>query len=209
MDRVKSEIKDILYEIRKDKSEKIARRSYSRLAILESKFHKGVNEFIEAEKYEEIDWSCAKVQDVFMVKDLNQEVQLLELPDKNGNVFVLMGNMKTKMKKNKLAIINKSLIKKSTGPKKQAIPVELKRYSMSNTLDLRGYRVEEALDELEAYLDKASLVNLTPVTVIHGHGTGALKQCVRDFLSSSPYVCKYRAGEHSEGGDGVSIVDIN
>ncbi|MGN1153782.1 MAG: Smr/MutS family protein, partial [Candidatus Gastranaerophilaceae bacterium] len=93
--------------------------------------------------------------------------------------------------------------------KKMIEPIELKRYAMSNTLDLRGFRVEEALDELEDYLDKASLVNLTPVTIIHGHGTGALKQSVRDFLSTSPYVCKYRSGEHTEGGDGVSIVDIN
>lgn len=209
MERVKSEIKDILYEIRKEKTEKIARRSYSRLARVESKFHKGINELIESEKYEEIDWEIVKPHDVFMVKELNQEVELLDMPDKNGNVCVMMGNIKTKMKKNKLAVLNKTLVRKPNAPKKLIEPIELKRYSMSNTLDLRGFRVEEALDELEAYLDKASLVNLTPVTVIHGHGTGALKQCVRDFLSTSPYVCKFRPGENTEGGDGVSIVDIN
>ena len=80
---------------------------------------------------------------------------------------------------------------------------------MSSKLDLRGFTVEDALDELEAYLDKASLANLTPVQIIHGHGTGALKSAVREFLSTSPYVAKYRAGENAEGGDGVSIVDIN
>ena len=74
---------------------------------------------------------------------------------------------------------------------------------------MRGYRVEEALDEVESYLDKASLVNLSPVYIIHGHGTGALKQAVRDFLQTSPYVAKFRPGEDSEGGDGVSVVDIN
>ena len=47
------------------------------------------------------------------------------------------------------------------------------------------------------------------VTVIHGHGTGALKSAVRDFLSTSPYVAKYRPGEDTEGGDGVSIIDLN
>ena len=64
------------------------------------------------------------------------------------------------------------------------------------------------MDELELYLDQASLANLSPVTIIHGHGTGALKAAVRDFLSSSPYVAKFRVGEDSEGGDGVSVVDI-
>ena len=86
---------------------------------------------------------------------------------------------------------------------------ELRKTSISNTLDLRGYKVEDALDSLEFYLDKASLANLANVTVIHGHGTGALKSAVRDFLSTSPYVAKFRPGEDNEGGDGVSIVDIN
>jgi len=214
MTRVKSEVKDILYEIRKDKTEKIARRSYSRLANLEHKFHKGVNEEVEGENYEEIDWSIAKVGDVFMLKELHQEVELVDMPSQNDkgkqDVVVLMGNIKTKIKKNKLAVYNNSLVKKPV-VKKFAKPfesVEIKKYSMSNTLDLRGYRVEEALDDVESYLDKASLINLSPIFIIHGHGTGALKQAVRDFLKTSPYVAKYRPGEGVEGGDGVSVVDV-
>lgn len=210
LDEAKAEIKDILTELRKDKSEKIARRSYARLAKLESKFRCDLNELEEQEKYDEINWEEAKIHDKLIVKDIHQEVELLSLPDKNKNVFVMMGNIKTKIKQNKLALYNKSLVQKPLfKPVKPSQHFELKRYAMSNTLDLRGYRVEEALDELEAFLDKASLVNLTPVSIIHGHGTGALKSAVRDFLSSSPYVAKYRAGENTEGGDGVSVVDIN
>jgi DNA mismatch repair protein MutS2 len=210
LDEVKAEIKDILTELRKDKSEKIARRSYARLANLELKFRGDLRELEEHEKYDEINWEEVKIHDIFIVKDIHQEVELLSLPDKSKNVFVMMGNIKTKIKQNKLAVYNKSLIKKQTfKPVKPSTSFELKRYSMSNTLDLRGYRVEEALDELEAYLDKASLVNLTPVSIIHGHGTGALKTAVRDFLSTSPYVAKFRSGENKEGGDGVSVVDIN
>lgn len=210
LDSVKAEIKEILDELRKNQSEKIARRSYLRLANLEHKFRGELSELEESEKYDEINWENAKVHDIFIVKELNQEVELLSMPDKNKNVFVQMGNIKTKIKQNKLAVYNKSLIKKSISkPVKPSTNFELKRYSMSNSLDLRGFRVEEALDELEAYLDKASLVNLTPVFIIHGHGTGALKSAVRDFLSTSPYVAKYRVGENAEGGDGVSVVDIN
>lgn len=210
LDEAKAEIKDILTELRKDKSEKIARRSYARLAKLESKFRGDLNELEEQEKYDEINWEEAKIHDKLIVKDIHQEVELLSLPDKNKNVFVMMGNIKTKIKQNKLALYNKSLVQKPLfKPVKPSQHFELKRYAMSNTLDLRGYRVEEALDELEAFLDKASLVNLTPVSIIHGHGTGALKSAVRDFLSSSPYVAKFRAGENTEGGDGVSVVDIN
>lgn len=210
LDEVKAEIKEILDELRKNQSEKIARRSYLRLANLEHKFRGNLSELEESEKYDEINWDDAKINNIYIVKELNQEVELLSLPDKNKNVFVRMGNIKTKIKQDKLAMYNKALIKPTIKkPIKPSTNYELKRYSMSSTLDLRGFRVEEALDELEAYLDKASLVNLTPVYIIHGHGTGALKSAVRDFLETSPYVAKYRAGENAEGGDGVSVVDIN
>lgn len=210
IDEAKAEIKDILNELRKNQSEKIARRSYQRLAIIEKKFRGELNELEEGEKYDDINWDEAKINGIYIVKELNQEVELLSLPDKNNNVFVMMGNIKTKMKKDKLAVYNKELIKKTVfKPVKPSTNFELKRYSMSSTLDLRGYRVEEALDELEAYLDKASLANLTPVHIIHGHGTGALKSAVREFLSTSPYVAKFRVGENAEGGDGVCVVDIN
>ena len=210
LEDVKNEIKDILKELRENQSEKIARRSYSRLANLEHKFRQELDELAESEKYDEIDWKTAQINKVYILKELNKEVTLLSMPDKNGNIRVQMGNIMTKVKKEKLAIYNKNLIKPVLKkPVKPATDIILRKYEMSSSLDLRGFRVEEALDELEAYLDKASLVNLTPVTIIHGHGTGALKTSVREFLSTSPYVAKYRPGENTEGGDGVSIVDIN
>ena len=119
-----------------------------------------------------------------------------------------MGMIKTKIKKDRLAVFNKEMAKKVTLPNYQKETFTLKKYNVSNTLDLRGKRVEEALDELELYLDEVSLANLTPVYIIHGHGTGALKSAVRDFVSTSPYVAKYRVGEEAEGGDGVCVIDI-
>ena len=207
---VKAEIKDILDELRREKSEKIARRSYARLAKLEQKFRGKLDEYEDKQKYLEIDWDKVQNGDKVMLKDLHQSVTVLSKPDKHGNVFVQMGNIKTKIKTDKLAVIDENYKE----PVKIYTPssfekFELKRLNLSNTLDLRGYRVEDALDSLEFYLDKASLANLTPVTIIHGHGTGALKSAIRDFLSTSPYVAKFRPGDDTEGGDGVSIIDIN
>lgn len=207
---VKAEIKDILDELRREKSEKIARRSYARLAKLEQKFRGKLDEYEDKQKYLEIDWDKVQNGDKVMLKDLHQSVTVLSKPDKHGNVFVQMGNIKTKIKTDKLAVIDENYKE----PVKIYTPssfekFELKRLNLSNTLDLRGYRVEDALDSLEFYLDKASLANLTPVTIIHGHGTGALKSAIRDFLSTSPYVAKFRPGNETEGGDGVSIIDIN
>ena len=80
---------------------------------------------------------------------------------------------------------------------------------MSPKIDLRGYRIDEALNEIDVFLDKASMVGLTPIESVHGHGTGQLRAAIRDYLADSPYVAKFRQGEDSEGGNGVTIVDIN
>lgn len=206
---VKAEIKHILDELRREKSEKIARRSYARLAQTEQKFRGKLSEYDEKQQYEKIDWPSAKIGDKLILKEMNQPVTLLSLPDKNENVLVQMGNFKTKIKTDKLAPYDSAYEKKENVYRPSSFEnFELRKTSISNTLDLRGYKVEDALDSLEFYLDKASLANLACVTIIHGHGTGALKSAVRDFLTTSPYVAKWRVGEDTEGGDGVSIVDI-
>jgi DNA mismatch repair protein MutS2 len=80
--------------------------------------------------------------------------------------------------------------------------------SDSNTLDLRGMRVEEALTKLDQFVDQIILSETSPAMIIHGHGTGALKQAVRDSLSTSRYPIEFRPGEIYEGGDGVTLVSL-
>ncbi len=75
-------------------------------------------------------------------------------------------------------------------------------------LDVRGKTADEALDALLACLDQAALAEVPLVRVIHGHGTGRLKQALRDYLKNSPYVSTYRRGEQGEGGDGVTMVQL-
>jgi DNA mismatch repair protein MutS2 len=76
------------------------------------------------------------------------------------------------------------------------------------SLDLRGARVEEALDALERYLDAASVAGAPRVTIIHGHGSGALRDALRAQLAGHPLVKTWRAGERGEGGDGATIVEL-
>ncbi len=80
--------------------------------------------------------------------------------------------------------------------------------SVPMSLDLRGARVEEALTALERYLEDASLAGLAKVNVIHGLGTGALRDAVRSDAAAHPLVTAVRAGERGEGGDGVTVVDL-
>jgi DNA mismatch repair protein MutS2 len=80
--------------------------------------------------------------------------------------------------------------------------------SVPMSLDLRGARVEEALSALERYLEDASLAGLARVSVIHGLGTGALRDAVRSDAAAHPLVRAVRPGERGEGGDGVTVVEL-
>jgi DNA mismatch repair protein MutS2 len=75
-------------------------------------------------------------------------------------------------------------------------------------LDIRGQTVEEALPELERYLDAAYLAGLPWVRIIHGKGTGKLRQGVRAHLRASPVVKSHESGQETEGGDGVTVVKL-
>ena len=80
--------------------------------------------------------------------------------------------------------------------------------SVPMSLDLRGARVDEALSALDRYLEDASLAGLERVTVIHGLGTGALRDAVRTDSAAHPLVRGVRPGERGEGGDGVTVVEL-
>jgi DNA mismatch repair protein MutS2 len=80
--------------------------------------------------------------------------------------------------------------------------------TVASSLDLRGARVEEALEALERYLDDAGLAGLDHVTIIHGLGTGALRDAVRTDAAGHPLVKSVRPGERGEGGDGATIVTL-
>ncbi|TYC46444.1 endonuclease MutS2 [Leuconostoc litchii] len=82
------------------------------------------------------------------------------------------------------------------------------RASVKSTLDLRGVRYEAALTELDRYLDTTVLANISPVEIIHGKGTGALRQGVTEFLRSDRRVKSYHFASANAGGDGATIVEL-
>ncbi len=80
--------------------------------------------------------------------------------------------------------------------------------TLSNTIDLRGKRADDAYGLVEQFVDSCALNRVSPLMIIHGHGTGAIKSVVREFLSSCRYANRQRSGETFEGGDGVTIVEL-
>ena len=147
-----------------------------------------------------------KIGQNVLIKGLEQVAKLESLPDKKGKALVSIGLIKTKVDAEKLAKTDKKINK---ALKKISVSFDDMTQSLSNRLDIRGMRAEDAIDYLDKQFDMASLRNLREIVVVHGHGTGALKSAVRNYLKSSPYVAKFRPGADGEGGDGVSIVDIN
>ena len=82
------------------------------------------------------------------------------------------------------------------------------RQTIKTELDLRGYRYEEALLELDQYLDQAVLSNYEQVYIIHGKGTGALQKGVQQHLKKHKSVSNFRGGMPSEGGFGVTVAEL-
>jgi DNA mismatch repair protein MutS2 len=75
-------------------------------------------------------------------------------------------------------------------------------------LDIRGQRVDEGLEALDRYLERAYLVGLPYVRIIHGKGTGRLRDSVRDALRANPHVSKFESGGRTEGGEGVTVAHL-
>ncbi|RFU70704.1 endonuclease MutS2 [Peribacillus saganii] len=117
---------------------------------------------------------------------------------------VQIGIMKMKVKESDLLFI------KSEKPKetKHLATVRGKDYHVSLELDLRGERFETALSRVEKYIDDALLAGYPRVSIIHGKGTGALRQGVQEYLRNHRSVKKIRFGEAGEGGTGVTVVEF-
>ena len=97
------------------------------------------------------------------------------------------------------------MAKKTVAEKSSAA---LRSMSVSPEVDLRGMMVDEALLAMERYLDSAVMAKLKTVTIIHGKGTGALRQAVQNELKRNRYVKSYRLGRYGEGEMGVTVVEL-
>jgi DNA mismatch repair protein MutS2 len=141
-----------------------------------------------------------------LVVSLGQRGVAQSAPDGRGEVEVQAGPLTLRVPVSDLRRLPPDAA--GTPPEPVPAPGLRKTLATSATLDLRGLRAEDAIEELDKYLDDATLAGLARVTVIHGKGTGALRQAVRDHLSRHPEVAAFRLGAESEGGSGATIVDL-
>ena len=129
------------------------------------------------------------------------------MPDSKGNLFIQCGIMRTKALLSDLVIVEEEEITSKSIQRTGAGKIKMsKSFKVSPEINLLGQTVDEALSVLDKYLDDAYLAHLPSVRVVHGKGTGALRQGVHNFLRRSSYVESYRLGEVGEGDAGVTIV---
>ena len=148
-----------------------------------------------------------KKGDTVLIADLGKEATVLSPVDRNGNVEVLAGAAKTRVKLKNLRLIENAPKKRSPNSGARRTGVESKmNMDASARLDVRGLTVDDCIMELDRYIDYMLRMGLGEFTIVHGKGTGALRSAVNQYLRKSPYVKSFRLGVYGEGEDGVTIV---
>ena len=151
-----------------------------------------------------------KLGESVKVLSINLTGSVTSLPDSKGNVTVQMGILRSQVHISDLEIIEekpsytaKQMQKTGKGKLKMG-----KSFSVSPEINLLGKTVDEAVAELDKYLDDASLAHLSTVRVVHGKGTGALRSGIHSYLKRQKHVKSFRLGAFGEGDAGVTIVEL-
>ena len=151
-----------------------------------------------------------RIGDSVKVLSMNLKGTVHTLPDAKGNLFVQMGILRSQVNINDLVLLiddtntnEKKFRKTSAGKIKMN-----KSATISTEIKLLGMTVDEALSELDKYLDDAYLAHLSSVRIVHGKGTGALRNAVHGYLKKSKYIKNYHLAEFGEGDAGVTIAEF-
>ncbi len=202
------QIREVASDLRREKSKERLEQAKKTIAAIQEQFKskvlqtKGDKETGEQTS----DKSQIAVGDIVCIREVSVKATVLSVSEDKREVEVQAGQTRLRLGFDKVDRVTSPDVRTAT----EATPARIKmaQLSVSHELDLRGKRADEVQPALDRYLNGASLANQTEVCIIHGFGTGTVRQIVRESLSAHPLVKSYRAGETGEGGDGVTIVQI-
>lgn len=156
-----------------------------------------------------------KKGDLVLITQLNEEGVLLSDPDNAGNVQVQAGIIKTKVPVSDLRLVDKKrrrqlnrMEKKSNGGGVTRMLTDKSQRSASSEIDLRGQTIEEGIMMVDQYIDSCLLMGIKTITIIHGKGTGALRNAIQQHLKNHKAVRSFRLGVYGEGENGVTIAEL-
>lgn len=200
---------DELEKIRKQKDKedfsRLSSAAKSQLRGKIDKLHDKANPVVERSNEDYVLPRKLKKGDCVLIVDIDKKGYVLEEP-RGNSVLVQAGIIKSRVDIGKLRLVDEKP-KLEKGKTTRTISSN-KTASVSMELDLRGMMVEEALMEVDMFLNKSILANVSQIMIIHGKGTGALRSAVHSYLKQSKYIKTYRLGVYGEGEAGVTIAEI-
>jgi len=150
-----------------------------------------------------------KVGDNVLIYDIDKTATVLELPKSGDMVLVQAGIIKTRVPLKNLRLTDRrEKEKKKLGGHRNVTKAPGSDTTVRNEIDLRGMNVEEAIMEVDAFIDHALLRNLNQLTIIHGKGTGVLRSGIHQHLKRHKAVKTFRLGVYGEGESGVTVVEL-
>ncbi|HSH35911.1 Smr/MutS family protein, partial [Schnuerera sp.] len=202
--QIVSELRQISSEIERDRNKKIHQaqeKLQSNLDEVESSLSKNVLNVKSKEVPKNL-----KIGETVEVLSLNQIGNVLELPDETGNVLVQVGIMKVNVHISTLRRAEEMESEKTHTSTKKII--KSKSSNIKNEIDLRGYTLDEALLDLDKYIDDAYIAGLKEAYIIHGKGTGVLREGIKSYIKVHKNIKTFRTGKYGEGGEGVTVIEL-
>lgn len=203
-EEIVKELRNISSEIEKEKSKKIQEsrdRINDKLNLIED----DLTENILAKTNNKPPLNVKKGETVKLL-NINQIGTVISVPDSYGNLVVQVGIMKVNVNISIVERAKDTQRSATTARTKSMIKSKLKQ--IKSEIDLRGNTLEEAILDVDKYLDDAYMTGLGQVHIIHGKGTGVLREGIKQLLKNHRHVSTSRLGEHGEGGNGVTVVEI-
>ena len=211
--QAKEESDRIIKELNKEARQKAGQNKLNeKRAELKNKVS-SVDEMIEKSKKKKVSSvkpiKNLKKGDSVYILSFDRTGTALSEPDSNGDVMVQTGNMKIKVPLKELTYYDAPKEEKKNTSRNVSLGVKAgKSQFILPEIDCRGQTVEEGIGNIDKYLDDAYLAGLKTVTIIHGKGTGVLREAVQRYLKRNPHVKSFRPGVYGEGEMGVTVVEL-
>lgn len=223
MERAREQAREIIREAKVVAAE--VQEELKALAKLESmgernlKFDQGRKRLREIEKKNRstikretndkpVDPSQLSMGDRVKILTLGQNGEIVSLPDDRGNLQVQVGMMKIGVKLRDIMLIDQPKPKKKPKSTKYGSLYKQKAQNITTSVDVRGKNLDDAVMDVEKYIDDAFISGLEEVTVIHGRGEGILRKGLQDMFKRHKNIKSFRKGGYNEGGDGVTVVKL-
>ncbi len=149
-----------------------------------------------------------KIGDRVRVLSLDQKGNVLSIPDEKGEMQVQVGLLKINVNVDNINLIENGKSKKENRATRYGAMYRSKVQNIMPSINVIRRNLDDALMEVDKYLDDAYIAGLKEITVIHGRGEGILREGLHQMLKSHKHVSKFRKGTYNEGGDGVTVVEL-